>query len=199
MSRFEWILGAVLAVMVVIIGGLLAIFWLQGRPDDSVNNSTTPGRTARGALQTAQPAAERWADDAELINIQSSWSPGSDFASGEADWSLTFYSPEKRATALFTVVDGQASLLSSRQASQAFDPVDPEQWRVDSPAVTTEVLASGGREFIASEGESTLILTLNLADPPTWTAILISQESRRNLGIIINAGSGEVISVQQSE
>ena len=155
--------------------------------------------TAQRALQLATPAADSWASDAQLISVQATWQPGVDFADGEADWSLTFYSPQKRATALFTVIKGQSALLSSREASRAYDPVDLDEWQVDSPAVTAEVLASGGQEFMASQGDSSLILTLNLGDPPTWTAILISQESRRNLGIIISARDGEIVSVQQSE
>jgi hypothetical protein len=199
MSRFEWILGAILAVLVVVIGGLLVIFWLQGRPDHPVNNSLVSDMTAKRAHGLAQPAAERWAADARLVTVQTVWQPGSDFAGGEASWSLTFYSPQQRATALFTVVNGQIAQLSSRETGQALETAGADDWQVDSPVVTELVLASGGREFMASQGDSSLVLTLSLVDSPTWTAILVSQETRRNLGIVIDAGSGKMISIQQSE
>jgi hypothetical protein len=195
MSRLEWILGGILAVLVIALAILLALFWL--RPEGTVNNPVTSAVTARESYRLAETAARQWAADALLVNARATWTPESNLRPDEAAWDFIFYSPAQSAIALIAVRDSQANILNTSAANQAFTAGDLEQWQVDSPAALETVLASGGRSFREQEGQTTIILTFN-AGEMAWLATLINATTRQTLTIRVNANSGEVTETQQS-
>src|SRR5688500_7618279 len=106
MSRLEWILGGILAVLVLALAIILAFFWL--RPEGNVNNPITSAVTARESYTLAETAARQWAADALLVNARATWPPESTLRPDEVSWDFIFYSPAQSATALVAVRDNQA-------------------------------------------------------------------------------------------
>lgn len=197
MSRLEWILGGILAVLVIALAILLAFFWL--RPEGTVNNQNSSlAVTARESHRLAETAARQWAADALLVNARTTWPPESTLRPDEATWDFIFYSPAQAATALVVVRDNQATVLNSGAASQSFAAAELEQWQIDSTVALETILANGGRGFREEgAGKTTIILTFQAAEMH-WLATLINSETRQTLLIRLNATTGEVIETQQS-
>jgi hypothetical protein len=195
MSRLEWILGGVLAVLLIALAIILGYFWL--RPDGKVNNPITAPVTARESFTVAEAAARQWAADALLVNTRTTWPPESSLRPDEANWDFVFYSPRQTAVALIVVREGQASVLSTNAASQSYTAGDLEQWQVDSPAALETVLANGGRGFREDGPETSVLLTFNAAEM-AWVATLINTATRQTLIIRVDASNGQVMETIQS-
>ncbi|MCI0397755.1 MAG: hypothetical protein L0332_28515 [Chloroflexi bacterium] len=198
MSRTEWILGGVLALLVLVVAAAVLIFWFfRDQPADAVNNPMNP--TAMGAYELAEPLARQWAGDAQFVSARATWQSASGFDPEVASWSFTFYSPAAMATALISVTGDQATLIRSQPASRVLEPGAPEEWVVDSPAAVETLLANGGQSFVDEQGSATLVLALNLNDQPVWTGTFINEQSRRTLQLRLDARNGELLEVIQSE
>jgi hypothetical protein len=197
MSRAERLLLFTLALVGLIVGGLFMVYRLQDVP-----KSTRPlfqNTTAMEAYAIAEPVARQWATDAMLLNISAAWQPGLDFQTGETSWSLTFYSADQSEMSLISIIDKGATLTNSRTIEGLFDPEDMEEWQVDSPQAISQLMSTGGQEFMDREGSANLTMRLNLDGQTTWKSTLINKDSRRTFSLSLNANSGKIIETVQSE
>jgi hypothetical protein len=189
MNRFEWILSGLLAVLLVVAVVMLLLFWNEQRQEallpataagsSGSGQAATPesGRTALSAYHLAQPVAQDWAEDARLLTASATWPAGQVFPAGAASWGLVFYSPGRPATALISVANREARLVRSSSTEKTPQPVDTENWQVDSPAVVEQLLSNGGQAFVDEHGQVSLALTLNTVGELSWQAKLVDTES----------------------
>ncbi len=197
MSRAVGLLLSTLALVGLIVGGLFIVYWLQDVPI-----STRPviqNTTAVEAYAIAEPVARQWATDSRLLNVSAAWQPGLDFQTGEASWSLTFYSADQSELSLISIIDKEATFTNSRTIEELYDPEDLEAWQVDSPQAISQLMSTGGQEFMDREGSADLTMRLNLDGQTTWKNTLINKDSRRTFSVRLNANSGEIIETVQSE
>lgn len=212
MSRLEWILGGILALLLVIVALVAVFLWLQpdeppavtdtGFGGDTVGFEATSvfqGQTAQIAYALAQQQAAAWQGDAQLISATATWPQGASrdqMRSGAADWGFTFYAPSSNAIAVFSVTGAQANLVTQGQADNPMNPADLSGWQIDSPAVSSTLLEQGGSAFIDQEGLTTLVLTLSAntqAGRIEWFASLVGNQTGNSLNLVMNATTGEVI------
>jgi hypothetical protein len=90
-------------------------------------------------------------------------------------------------------------LTNSRTIEELFDPKDMEDWQVDSPHAISQLMSTGGQEFMDYEGSADLTMRLNLDGQTIWKSTLINKDSRRTFSVHLNANSGEIIEMVQSE
>ena len=199
-----------LLVMLLISAGFLWLFWryqlipletlvLPSPAGETVVDDGSGTRmTAKNAYAVAEPLAQGWANDARLISTQATFEPGSVIQSGEGDWTLVFYSPEKFSTALISVMENKATLINERNATQ--NPVlhELDAWQIDSPNVVNQMLKEGGDEFLRSQPGAVLVLSLDMEGQGGWKGRFIHKETRRTFTVQLGAEKGEVIAVQQT-
>ena len=202
MSRLEWFLSGILAILLVAVLALGLRVWLERSPQreaDSVDQGRVlEARTALTSYQMAQPAAQQWASDAKLLNARAAWPEGDRFDPKAAAWNFVFYSPGQSATALFTVSQDEATLISNRETDRRLDISATIGWQVDSPQIVSTVMENGGREFLAQHEQGKLTLTLDTNDQFVWRARLINTDVPASLTLQVDPASGEVISREES-
>lgn len=199
-----------LLVILLVSAGILWLFWryqlipletlvLPSPAAETVVNGESGTRmTAKNAYTVAEPVAQGWASDARLISARATFDPGSDIQSGEGDWTLVFYSPEKFSTALISIVENKATLINERNATQ--NPVlhELDAWQIDSPHVVNQMLKEGGDEFLRSQPGAVLVLSLDMEGQGGWKGRFIHKETRRTFTVQLGAEKGDVIAVQQT-
>jgi hypothetical protein len=199
MSRLDWMLTALLAVLVVVVGALLIVFWLQrSDAENVVNNSAveTSSRathTAQSAYALAEPVAGAWAPDARLVNASGTW-PQNAFAPDGANWAFLFHSRDEEATALVSVEGERATLIGPTPSDRQVEPVGLERWDVDSPAVVEAALGEGGQDFIDSHEDVEMALTLETDRELIWRVIFFATGTGENLELLISPATGQVVS-----
>jgi membrane protease YdiL (CAAX protease family) len=197
MKRLEWIIGALLAVF-LILGVSVALIVFTNNPAEEV--AASADLTALSAYNLALPAVREWAADAAVVNVRASWQEGTDFTSGQASWGFVFYSPGQAATVSVAVTDDQAILLNSQKLDQAPPLITAGAWNINSETAAQLLLNSGGSGFIHTQGGAALTMMLSAADGQTvWEGTFMARETRRTLYIRLDAGSGAVLDVQQSD
>lgn len=197
---YKWFMRFLLVVMLVVLVGLILIQW--GRwtaPGDSpmVNEPASP-TTAKGSQLAAGPIAVKWAEDAQLVSVSATWEAGQPFQDGQGDWSLQYYSPSKAAMALISVNDGRAVMVGTHGVT---DPIPRSQeagWKIDSPFAIQQLRAVGGDDFLRTQPDATVSLSLDLSRDAAWSIRLIDQMSRRIFAVQVSIDSGEIIDIQQS-
>jgi hypothetical protein len=215
MSRREWIVGALLAL--ILVGGglaLLAAFGESAAPDrlppGAVNRAgvsvgpapSFAGQTAMVAYAAARNAALAWQPDAGLTSATATWRQGAqrqELLPGQNSWAFTFYAPTAGRTAVIAVVDGQARLVSEGPGSLAAAPLEATGWRVDSPAAVAALMAAGGDAFLGDNPVSTLVATLSLGGNHgriEWFISLFGNHSDQSLSILLDATTGELLEIQ---
>lgn len=200
-----------LLVILLISAGILWLFWqyqlipletlvLPSPVVETVSDegSGTRRMTAKNAYSVSEPVAQGWASDARLISASATFDSGSDIQSGEGDWTLVFYSPEKVSTALISVMENKATLINKRNATH--NPVlqGLDAWQVDSPNVVAQMLMEGGDEFLRSQPGAVLVLSLDMEGQGDWKGRFIHKETRRTFTVQLGAEKGEVIVVHQT-
>jgi len=210
MRRLRKILIGLIIVLIAAVGLLWFFWWYQISPLDTFQNSKTVKveepvaipvvrrMTAMNAHAMAEPVALDWAQDAQLFSAQATWQEGNDLLSGEGDWTLVYYSPQQKATALISAVEEGATLINIRHIEEEPQLIDLEQWLVDSPHVVAQVLKEGGGEFLRSQPGAVLVLSLNMEGQGGWKGRLIHKETRRTFAIQLAADSDQIIAVQQT-
>lgn len=154
--------------------------------------------TAKNAYSIAEPMALGWASDARLFSARATFDPGSDIQSGEGEWTLVFYSPEKYATALISVMENEATFINERNATHNSVLQGLDAWQFDSPDVVAQMLNEGGDEFLRSQPGAVLVLSLDMEGQGGWKGRFIHKETRRTFTVQLGAENGEVIAVQQT-
>lgn len=199
-----------LLVILLISAGILWLFWqyqlipletlvLPSPAVETVSDEGSGTRmTAKTAYAVAEPVALGWASDARLFNARATFDPGSDIQSGEGDWTLVFYSPEKVSTALISVMENKATLINERNAAHNPALQELDAWQIDSPNVVTQMLKEGGDEFLRSQPGAVLVLSLDMEGQGGWKGRFIHKETRRTFTVQLGAEKGEVIVVHQT-
>lgn len=197
-QRTQTFLVAVQIILLAAVSGAVIFFSLAGAPPETGEAPRPRAISARVAADIAAPAASQWAADARLVNIRGTWTAADELQAADHDWSLVYYSPARQATALFSLVDGQATLASASPAASA--PVIPAGiWSVDSPEALDQVLSAGGQSFLLDHPEASLVLTLDLVGGQRWTGRMIDKETRLTFAVEIGADNGQVLSMRRSE
>lgn len=221
MNRLEWILGILLAIMLIIVAVLSIFLWF--RTDEPIISSGTPsssqiatrranqiepspqyeGRTAKIAFATAQRTAFDWQADAKLLNANATWPQGStvdELSDGSSAWSFTFYSPQTNRVATIGVVDNVATLVGQNDYQQNTPPLEVTGWNLDSQEAIQLLMNEGGRKFLEDNGITTLVMQLSTtqdnSDRIEWFVSLIGLQTGNELLIRIDATSGEILEVQ---
>lgn len=197
---YKWFMRFLLVVTLVVLVGLIWFLWRPAAQtaSDPVESVTSPRMTAKGSHQVAEAVALSWAEDAQLVSLSATWDAGEAFQGGEGDWSLVYYSPRKTATALVSVHGGQASLIDAHGVTQPIGAPQSSNWRIDSAMVISRLREAGGNEFLRSQPEATVSMSLNLSQDAVWSVRLIDQMSRRTFAARVSIDSGEVVGIQQS-
>ncbi|MFZ0546171.1 MAG: hypothetical protein WAM60_12070 [Candidatus Promineifilaceae bacterium] len=207
MTRTEWVLGILLAILLIFIAVLGVIFWLQ--PGNSNRAGSVPvaptspfaGQTAIEAFLYAQAEAVKWQPDAGLLKASATWPQGTSretLLQGKTSWDFTYYSPASQMTAVVSVVNEEATLGSTHSSTKALAAMDSSNWRVDSQEAILSLLNSGGGQFIDQNGVSTLTASLSYKTEENrteWFLSLFSVSNGNSYTALIDATSGEIISV----
>lgn len=203
MTKAEWILGGMLAVLLLVVAGLAVAMWR--RPDVATAPPQLDGnlvavsseQTALSALAVAQREASDWQADAQLVKGTATWPQGNPaLEAGKAAWSFTFYSAQADRTAVFTVTDYEASFLQERPFPQSLQPANVTGWKVDSQKAIELMLAEGGRSFLEQAGAATMLMNLTTVNENgriEWFISLINEQTRQSFSLRLDATSGEVL------
>lgn len=217
MNRLEWILGILLVVLLIVVAVLSLLFWFRpdepnlaaansatviaARADDIAPTPSFEGQTAQTAYAVAQQTAVSWQSDAQLLQASATWPQGADvpdLLSGETTWGFTFYSPSSQQVATISVVENEATLISSSDTPDAQTPLQVTGWNVDSRDAVRTLLSEGGETFIRQAGVTVLTANL-LADNQQqnnrleWLLALIGTQNGRTLTLRVDATSGDII------
>lgn len=222
MNRLEWVLGIMLALLLVIVAALALMFWFRGDEPGMAavpaNTATevafyadkvepTPvfeGQSAKIAFVTAQRTAVAWQSDAALLNATATWPQGAaetDLRQGKTTWGFTFYSPAAASMALISVVDNEASLIMQGPMATSTQLFDANGWNLDSSDAIDRLLQEGGSAFINEEGITALTMTLTMDAENgriLWLVQLSATQSLRTLTMSLDATSGEILEMNQT-
>lgn len=217
MNRLEWGLGIVLVILLIVVAVFSVLLWFNpnsaaqvaGTPSSATvvaarGNQIAPtpifaGQTARVAFVAAQSTATTWQSDATLLNASATWPQGAnatDLLTGETTWSFTFYSPQAGQTALISVVENEAELLSTSDYQPTSAVLNAAGWQLDSKDVIEQFLNQGGEQFISSNGVTTLttmLTTNNEANRIEWFISLFGDQTGASMSMRIDATSGEIL------
>jgi hypothetical protein len=207
MTRTEWILGILLAILLFFVVILGIIFWLQpgnnGRVEEVpvAPTSSFSGQTALQAFLFAQAEAASWQSDAALLKATATWPQGSDRAtllSGKSTWNFTYYSAAAQLTIVVSLVEEEATLGTTRPVDAAFSPVSASNVKLDSHEAIQALLNAGGAEFMDQHGVTTLTATLSTDTAENrveWFLSLFSVGDGKSFTAFIDAASGEIINL----
>lgn len=214
MNRFERILTAFLAILLIAVLALGALVWLRPGigmapplPDLTAPVAPTPSlarNTALLAFSAARAEAQSWQPDAQLVQAAATWTQGAsreDLVKGTATWDFTFYSPAAGAVAVISVIEDEPRLITERAVSQALTLPDISGWRLDSPDAVARALQQGGEDFMRSAGATTMTASLSTARTEgkiEWFISLISKYSGDSFTMRLDASNGELLAVESS-
>lgn len=222
MNRLEWVLGIMLALLLIIVAALALMFWFRadepGLAAVPANTATevafyadkvepTPavaGQSAKLAFVTAQRTAVSWQPDAQLLNATATWPQGATeeaLRQGKAAWGFTFYSSAAASMALISVADNEASLIMQGAMEKPARLFETSGWNLDSTDAIERLLQEGGSAFINEEGVTALTLNLTMdADNGRilWQIQLAATQSLRTMTLSLDATSGEILEINQT-
>lgn len=212
MSRLEWILAAILSILLIAVVGLGLALWLRPGigtapplPTVDAPVASTPGiarNTAILSYSIARAAARDWQPDARLARASATWTQGAsreELLSGRATWDFTFFSTGAGTMAIISVIEEEAVLITEQAVDQEPALADVSGWQVDSPDAVTRLMQEGGEAFLRGAGVTTLTATLNAARENgqiEWFLSLIPEYSGESLTMRINASNGEATVVE---
>lgn len=196
----KWFVRFALVVILVALVALILYWWSPWTNPVGAPTAIEPASsmTARGSHLAAEPIARQWAADARLVSLSAIWDAGRPFQDGEGDWSLLYYSPTKSATALVSVHDGRAALVGVHGRTQSITLPQENGWQIDSPTAIDRMRAAGGDEFLRSQPDAIVSLSLDLSQDAVWSVRLIDQMSRRAFAVRVSIDSGEILDVHQT-
>ncbi|MBK6326569.1 MAG: hypothetical protein IPF56_11635 [Chloroflexi bacterium] len=207
MNRFEWILGGLLIVLLVIVAGLALTLWLRpvesGTAIQPAPGVLANGQTALSALAVANNQAKVWQADAQLLKATATWSAkdGRPYISGASSWAFTFYSPGATAVAQISVADNQPSPPLVSQTEIQLTPLDISGgWKIDSPQAVSQIMENGGTEFLSRKNDTSITMSLNTIGENgrmEWFVSLFDEQSDNFIALRMDATSGEVLEIVQ--
>lgn len=200
MTRLEWTLSGLLLLLIVTLGAFLLFLPGEETPPQAqaplATWSFSPD-TARGAYDLATPLAQRWADDAQLMQARGDW-PREVFTPEHGNWTFHFHSPQRKEVALIAVSGNAASLVKSESLRGDVQAADTSLWQVDSDEVVHRAMQEGGQEFIEQHDEAEMVLILKAQEEFRWTAVLVDAATQTAFRIEVDAASGAVTELSRS-
>ena len=218
MSRLEWVLGILLAVLLLVVAGISLMLWFRPTeptmtaPEPAVELELDPlevaptsvyeGETARFAYAAAQQTAVSDYADAVLLTASADWPHGSGLAQledGETTWIFSFYSPSTGKTAVYAVADSAVSYITESTYQPTISPlISVGSWEIDSDDAMQRFLDAGARAFIQREGVTTTTFTFSTDNPDDyieWNMIIFSTKTSNAFQLKVNATTGDIIPV----
>lgn len=207
MSRIEWILSGLVALLFIAVVALALLVWSAQNPPSS---SLTAGanldpaaaevnHSARSAYEQALAVAQEWAADAQLLSARASLIQETGFRPESAEWGFMFYSASRQESSLIAVSGAAARLVRSSASTRAPAAVDLSNWQIDSPAVLEAVLESGGQDFIDTHQQVSLMLGLEATGRLRWQARLFDMETNEMHIVEIDPTYGTADIITQPE
>lgn len=211
MTKVEWVLGGVLVILLVIVAALAVSLWI--RPNQPVASTQplvaeiapTPvyaGQTTMAAAVAANKQAQTWQPDAVLYKASATWLQSDDVESlhsGASAWDFVYYSPEKKALASMVVADDTPTGIVPGPENVDLSPMDVVGgWKVDSPEVVRILMEAGGRDFVAREGVTAMVMTLTTGSENgrlEWLVSLFAPQTENSFTLRIDATSGEILEI----
>lgn len=194
MTRLDWVLSLLLLLLILTLGALL----LFVRGEETSPEAQAPlatwsfaPSTASGAYDMATPLAQRWANDARLLQARSDWPPGT-YAPEHSKWTFQFYSAQREEVAVIAVSGNAASLVKSSALRGDVQVADVARWQVDSDEVVQKAMQEGGQDFIAEHDQAEMVLILKAQEELRWTAVLVDAAAQSTFRMELDAASGKV-------
>jgi hypothetical protein len=201
------ILGLIVVGVYVALGGVLLTRRGAQATQRSYITYPDPGVeriSARQAYAQAQPQAQGWQADAQLVGARASFrqeKPGA--IGGGQTWSFQFFSPSTSQLYLLPVQGEQAQgeLAVERRVRAEITSVEVAQWQVDSEDALLLFMSHGGEEFLRQHPEA--VINLQLVPPKKegeliWLASGVSQAGQAVFFVQIDAQTGSVIPSESS-
>lgn len=209
-ARLDWLIGALL-VVVVLLGALIGyLAWYRPAPLPIVNSSplveATPvyiGQTAQAGVNLAQDRARIWQADAQLLRVSATWPEGIELEkmlSGREGWSYTYYSPTARTTAVVTVADDAVNFIPGREIDATVNPLDAASWLIDSNIAASIFFGNGGLDLAQEIADPTLIMNLSFITDETqaeWLISLFSEQRGTTFSMRVDANTGDIVDIVQ--
>ncbi len=221
MSRLEWILGILLAVLLLVVAAISLMLWfrptvptavpelvteveveLEIDPLEVAPTSVYEGETAQFAYAAAQQTAVADQPDAVLLSASADWPHGSGLTQledGRTTWLFGFYSPSTGKTAVYAVADGDVSYITESAYQPTITPlINAGSWEIDSNQAMQHFLDEGARAFIQREGVTTTTFTFSTDNPDDyieWNMIIFSANTGNAFQLKVNATTGESVPV----
>ncbi len=213
MSRLEWILGILLAVLLLLAAGISLVLWFRPTmsttaPDLGLEldplavapTAVYEGKTARFAYGLAQRTAVSNQPDSVLLTASADWPHGSgldQLEDGKTTWVFSFYSPSTGKTAVYSIADDNIFHITDGTYNPIVSPlINAGSWEVDSNKAMQSFLDEGARSFLQREGVTTttfIFTTDNPEDRIVWDMVMFSANTGNTFQMKINATTGEVI------
>jgi hypothetical protein len=207
MSRIEWILSGLVALLFIAVVAMALIIWHAQNPSSTslaTDNGTVAAQvevnhTAQSAYTEALTVAREWAEDAQLLSARATLTAESGFQAQSAEWGFMFYSASKQESSLIAVTGAAARLVRQSTSMRAPAAVDISNWQIDSPAVLEAVRKSGGQAFIDSHQQVSLMLGLEATERLRWQARLFDTETNEMHIVEIDPTYGTADIITQPE
>ena len=211
MTRMEWLVGTLIALMITGFVLILLLIVPKGADDSKpieqavvAPTSVFSGSTSMQAYELALANASRWQPDAVLLNATATWPQGTsrdDLLSGITLWNLGFYSPGTVSVANYSVVEGQAKLVNRYEVAQTLFPKQTSDWHIDSGVAMYRLLDEGGDHFLKENGVSSLTMALTTSNQSgrlEWLMSAISVQTGNTFTMRLDASTGEVLETVSS-
>jgi len=155
------------------------------------------------AYEQARAAARAQAQDAQLVSASTQWQTVSKGAlsHGARNWTFVFYSPGDSRSLDVVVNAGVARVASQTQAWVVPSVLPESAWQTGPSDVLLAFLACGGRTFLDEHPHAAVDLHLarDRDGGPTWTVVALDVGDRSLLSMMVDAGTGQVLSVDSPE
>ncbi len=151
------------------------------------------------AYEEARAAAQAQAADARLVSAATQWQAVSEEAllAGASNWSFVFYSPASSSSLDVGVSAGTARVVNQTRVWVAPTAMVEGTWQAGPRDALMAFLAYGGRAFLDKYPQAMVDLHLAESDGggPVWTIVALDPEDRSLLSLLIDADTGQVLSV----
>lgn len=189
------ILGSFWMTTACTVGLMLAFFMLRTSELSQPTYQLNAGEiTAQSLFPDAQAAALAWESDVQFVSASATWSHASlTELEQPVEWIYRFYSPALQRL-LFVIVTPEREVIVRphlERTRRELRIVNPDEWRLDSPAAITAWLNHGGGEWLKFSADRIVSaqLTQNLeTNGPVWTISGLNPETGESVVYTVEAG-----------
>ncbi len=195
-SRFWLLFGLALILAVGIF--VISALW-QSRhqaPPTQAWTGLAPLVNYAEAETRARSRARSWSADAQLIMIEGSWRPPTEWLQTEylpIAWSYTYYSAAQQAIASVGVSGEQVAWIPPMPVNQARPAIEPFPVPQGPHVAWLVFRAAGGEDFLQRHANATVKLILRQVDgTPQWEVTAIGEQGE-SFQVKVDAQSGALI------